>query len=66
MKCIFLGYANGELGYQLWDLVKNKVIWSRDLIFNELDMFKKIVGDMEFKKVVDRFDEKQKDIPPLL
>jgi len=26
MKCIFLGYVDGELVYWLWDLVKNKVI----------------------------------------
>ena len=38
MKCIFLGYADGEFGYQLWDPVKSKVIRSNDVKFKELDV----------------------------
>jgi len=36
MKCVFLGYADGEFCYRLWDPVNNKVIRSKDAIFNEL------------------------------
>jgi hypothetical protein len=54
MKCIFLGYVDDDFGYRLWDTIKNKVIRSRDVIFNELEMFKKSAGNMEVKKVVDR------------
>ena len=57
MKCIFLGYADEDFGYRLWDLVKHKIIRSMDVIFNELEMFKSTVGELEVKKVIDRFEE---------
>ena len=63
MKCIFLGYVDGEFGYRLWDPVKHKVIRSRDVIFNELQMFKKFAGDIEVKKIVDKFADQREDIP---
>ena len=56
MKCIFLGYADEEFGYRLWDPVKHKIIRSRDVIFNESEMFKRNVGEVEFRKVIDRFE----------
>ena len=65
MKCIFLGYADEEFGYRLWDPVKHKIIRSRDVIFNESEMFKKTVGEFEIKKVSDRFEEQQENIPPI-
>lgn len=34
-KCIFLGYGKEIKGYRLFDISKNKVIHSRDVIFNE-------------------------------
>ena len=36
-KCIFLGYPNGIKGYRLLSIETNKVIISRDVIFNEYD-----------------------------
>ena len=60
-----MGYANGELGYHLWDTVKQKVIRSKDVISNESEMFKIIANDVEVKKIVDRFEEQQENIPPL-
>ena len=66
VKCSFLGYADGEFGYLLWDPVKCRVIRSRDVIFNELEIFKRITSDMEVKKIVDRFVEQQENMPPLL
>ena len=65
MKCIFLGYVDDDFGYRLWDIIKNKVIRSRDVIFNELEMFKKSEVNMEVKKVVDRSVEQKIDILPL-
>ena len=65
MKCIFLGYEDGEFGYRLWDPVRHKVIRSSDFIFNELRMFRKSTGDMEVKKIVDKFADQQEDIPLL-
>lgn len=34
-RCIFLGYGEDEFGYHLWDSITKKVIWSRDVVFNE-------------------------------
>ena len=65
MKCIFLGYADEDLGYRLWDPVKHKIIRSRDVIFNESEMFKRTVGELEVKKVIDRFEEQQENISPI-
>ena len=62
IKCIFLGYADGEFGYRLGDLIKSKVIRSRDGIFNELEMFKKPTCDMKVKKLTDWFVEQQENI----
>ena len=59
--CIFLGYAYGEFGYCLWDPNKNKIIRSMDVIFNELEMFKRSTGNVEVKKIVNSLT----DIPPL-
>ena len=56
MKCIFLGYVYEEFGYRLLDPVKHKIIRSRDVIFNESKMFKRIIGELEVKKVIDRFE----------
>ena len=57
MKYIVLGYTDEDLGYRLWDPVKHKIIRSRDVIFNESTMFKRTVGELEVKKVIDRFEE---------
>ena len=53
----FLGYANGELGYHLWDLVKHKVIRRKNVIFNELDMFKSTACHMEVKNIFEKFEK---------
>jgi hypothetical protein len=49
----------------LWDPINNKFIRSMDVIFNELEMFKKSTGNMVVKRVVDRSVEQQIDIPRL-
>lgn len=54
-KCIFLGYVDGQLGYFLWDLVNHKVVTRMDVIFNELEMYKMFVVDIEVKKIVYKF-----------
>ena len=33
--CIFMGYGDEEFGYRLWDLEKNRIIRSRDVVFHE-------------------------------
>lgn len=39
-QCIFIGYNKGVKGYKLQDLVKRKVVVSRDVIFDEQLMLK--------------------------
>ena len=60
-----LGYADEDFGYRLWDPVKHKIIRSKDVIFNESEMFKRNLGELEVKKVIDRFEEQQENIPPI-
>ena len=35
VKCIFLGYGSDVKGYRLYDTEKGKILYSRDVIFNE-------------------------------
>ena len=63
MKCIFLGYVDGEFGYHLRHPVKHKVTRSGDVIFNESEMLKRPIGDMEVKKYVDKFVDEPENIP---
>ena len=35
LKCIFLGYGKFVKGYRLFDVEKEKIIFSRDVVFNE-------------------------------
>jgi hypothetical protein len=39
-KCIFLSFKKGVKGYKLWDLVVQKVVISRDVVFDEKSMTK--------------------------
>jgi hypothetical protein len=39
-KCTFIGYRINDFGYHLWDYENNKIIRSRDVIFNENFMYK--------------------------
>ncbi|KAE8728570.1 hypothetical protein F3Y22_tig00004205pilonHSYRG00040 [Hibiscus syriacus] len=39
-KCVFFGYGGDEFGYRFWDYENQKIIKSRDVIFNENVMYK--------------------------
>uniref|UniRef100_A0A2N9GEX0 Integrase catalytic domain-containing protein n=1 Tax=Fagus sylvatica TaxID=28930 RepID=A0A2N9GEX0_FAGSY len=39
-KCIFLGFKKGVKGYKLWDPIAQKVVISRDVVFDEKSMTK--------------------------
>ena len=39
-KWTFIGYGENEFGYHLWDNENQKTIHSRDVIFNEIVMYK--------------------------
>jgi len=47
--------VEGEIGYYLWDLVNHNIVKSVDVIFNELEMYKRVAGDVN--KIVDNFIE---------
>jgi hypothetical protein len=38
--CTFIGYGVNDFGYHLWDYENNKIIRSRDVIFNDKFMYK--------------------------
>jgi hypothetical protein len=43
-KCIFIGYKDGLKGYKLWNPETKKVVYSRDVVFREMnDVFKQEV-----------------------
>ena len=46
-KCTFIGYGVNDFGYRLWDYENNKIIRSRDFIFNEKVMYK---DQLQWKK----------------
>ena len=39
-KCVFVGYGGDEFGCRFWDYENQKIIRSRDVIFNENVMYK--------------------------
>ena len=50
-KCTFIGYRVDDFGYHLWDYENNKIIRSRDVVFNEKVMYKdQLQGKKEEKK----------------
>jgi hypothetical protein len=50
-KCTFIGYGVNDFGYRLWDYENNKIIRSRDVIFNEKVMYKdQLQGKKQKKK----------------
>ena len=64
-NCTFIGYNVNDFGYRLWDYVNNKIIRSRDVIFNEKVMYKdQLQGKKQEKEkpeytVLDEITEKE-------
>ena len=50
-KCIFLGFKKGVKWYKLWDLITEKVMISRDVVFDEKSMIKAFRKEDEFQVV---------------
>ena len=42
-KCIFVGYGIDEFGYKLWYFENQKIVRSRDVIFNEKLLYKDLL-----------------------
>jgi hypothetical protein len=64
-KCTFIGYDVNDFGYLLWDYENEKIIRSRDGIFNEKVMYKdQLQGKIQEKEkpkytVLDEIIEKE-------
>jgi hypothetical protein len=64
-KCTFIGYNVNDFGYLLWDYENNKIIRSRDVIFNEKVMYKYQLQGKKHEKekleyiVLDEITEKE-------
>jgi hypothetical protein len=43
-QCVFLRYGKGVKGYKFWDSMANKVVISRDVVFDENSMLKSTQG----------------------
>lgn len=53
-KCIFIVYGTNYFGYRFWDEENHKIIRSRDVNFNEYELYKErsISNASEVRKVV--------------
>src|SRR5271156_6868330 len=59
-KCIFIGYKDGVKGYKLWNPVKRKTVYSRDVIFREVENTSRI-EDVPKEKEPDKLQFDIKD-----
>ncbi|KAH9324194.1 hypothetical protein KI387_004372, partial [Taxus chinensis] len=39
-KCTFISYGGDDFGFKCWSIKNKKIIWSRDVVFNEKVMYK--------------------------
>jgi hypothetical protein len=37
VKCVFIGYKDGMKAYKLWDPTSRKIMYSRDVVFEEVN-----------------------------
>jgi hypothetical protein len=40
-KCIFIGFKDGVKGYKLWNPETKKIVYSRDVVFREVNYVSK-------------------------
>ena len=70
-KCIFMGYANERRGYRLYDNQKERIVFSRDVTFNEMvtGLESKPNAYIQYDLIDDDYDhifsdnEEREDIP---
>lgn len=54
-KGVFMGYAQGKRGYKVWLIDEQKVVVSKDVVFNEDQLFK----DLEKEKLNSKEEQKE-------
>ena len=53
-KCMFLGYSENRKGYPLYDFQKQRVVFSLDVVFNEIaGGFEKELNDLKLYVKID-------------
>ena len=50
--CYFVGYGDSELSYHLWDHQNQKIVRSKDVVFNEAILYKDRALKSEGKKPI--------------
>ena len=60
-KGVFMGYAEGTKGYIIWLFSEEKIVISKDVVFNEQSFYK----DMKKDEDIDRTPEETARRPPL-
>eukprot|EP00731_Ephydatia_muelleri_P038216 Em0681g3a len=64
-KLRFVGYADNQKGYRLWDSEKRRCIVLKDVIFNENEFDKVSSFDLhEFEEKIDKTEKVQEDVNP--
>ncbi|GKG20522.1 retrovirus-related pol polyprotein from transposon TNT 1-94, partial [Tanacetum coccineum] len=61
-KGIFIGYGDGVKGYRIWSPSKRRVIFSRDVTFDEDYLFR-VKQDPIESKLEDSVSKKVEDVP---
>ena len=54
-KCFFIGYGEADFGYRLWDPEDGKIFRSRDVIFNEANMYKYYLQRKQTENAGDKY-----------
>ena len=61
-KCIFIGYKDGLKGYNLWNQVTRKVVYSQNVVFREVkNVIKHEVQPKELEKIEFELKEEESD-----
>ncbi|KAK2978063.1 hypothetical protein RJ640_015701 [Escallonia rubra] len=56
-KCVFIRYGVDEYGHRLWDYEHNKIIKSRDVIFDESQLYKHRLQEHGIEKDIREYME---------
>lgn len=62
-RCMLLGYGSHQKGYRLYDFTRSKVVFSRDVIFNENDISSQKEKENNATTIEPTYDEIYMEIP---
>ncbi|URD72826.1 Retrotransposon protein [Musa troglodytarum] len=64
-ECIFLGYSHDQFGYRLWDIEKQKVFRSRDVVFFEDQTLEDLKKKASAKTSIEGLADCDPVVPPV-